>query len=313
MLNCKDIEKLAAEAGFPEHLVRELGVPAARILKVDGEPRIGASRLGGLPDLPEGLEWPRWDVREHDQEELEQAEKLARTTPTAFMKERAQQLRACGARGPLPLSFMAQLDLGELSRLSLGIPLPTSGLLCFFYEVSVQPWGFSPAHRGAWRVIHVPGGAKLMRREPPADLPGRFVLKPVVVGLSPTWSMPSSLEGHDDETAEAHDVLRELIAEADPGVPHQVGGFPAQIQGDMKRKCALASQGIYVGEPPDLPRSELDRLVAAQPDWRLLLQLCSDDEMEVMWEDDGKLFWWMRESDVVEGAWDRAWFKLQCY
>lgn len=56
--------------------------------------RIGASRLGGAPDLPEALPWP------------------------------------ADEQGPLP--FIAQFDLAVLAPLDLGHQLPPHGLLSFF-------------------------------------------------------------------------------------------------------------------------------------------------------------------------------------
>lgn len=65
----------------------------------------GASRLGGVPDLPPGTEWP--------------------TGPDA------------------PLSFVAQINLADVAEVMPSSGLPASGLLAFFYDaVSQSAWGF---------------------------------------------------------------------------------------------------------------------------------------------------------------------------
>ena len=57
--------------------------------------------------------------------------------------------------------------------------------------------------------------------------------------------------------------------------------------------------------------SDETRTQAAQ--WRLLLQLDTDDSLGVMWGDSGRIYFWMREEDLRSRAFDRAWCILQCY
>ncbi|MFT3926538.1 MAG: DUF1963 domain-containing protein [Myxococcales bacterium] len=76
--------------------------------------------------------------------------------------------------------------------------------------------------------------------------------------------------------------------------------------------AALVSQGIYLGSPPPNPQAELDRLAESAPEWRLLLQLTSDGDLDWMWGDCGNLYWWIRAQDAVAGAWERWWIQLQC-
>lgn len=107
-------------------------------------------------------------------------------------------------------------------------------------------------------------------------------------------------------------ALEDRLAERDGGAAHQIGGHPDEVQGEMRRACALASKGVYVGEPPQLPADELERLGADAPEWRLLLQLTIADALDWMWGDVGNLSFWMREQDIRAGRWDDAWFQLQC-
>jgi uncharacterized protein YwqG len=81
----------------------------------------------------------------------------------------------------------------------------------------------------------------------------------------------------------------------------------------MPRSCSLVTKGIYLGRPPDKAREELDRLAADAHEWRLLLQLASDDRLGWMWGDTGNLYWWMREESIRTRAWEDGWFELQCH
>ena len=47
-------------------------------------------------------------------------------------------------------------------------------------------------------------------------------------------------------------------------------------------------------------------------DWRLLLQLDSDDGVDFMWGDAGVLYFWIREADARAMRFDRVWLVLQC-
>ena len=48
-------------------------------------------------------------------------------------------------------------------------------------------------------------------------------------------------------------------------------------------------------------------------DWRLLLQIDTDDDLGVMWGDGGILYAWIREEDARAGRFDRTWVVLQCH
>lgn len=95
------------------------------------------------------------------------------------------------------------------------------------------------------------------------------------------------------------------------GSVHRLLGHPDQIQGDMMLECQLASNGINVGGRRVRDETERALEVGAR-DWRLLLQIDSDDRSGMMWGDVGRLYYWIRANDLREGRWDRVWMVLQC-
>lgn len=299
----------------PDNPFARAAAPALR-LRGSTSSELGTSRIGGLPDLPIGVAWPRWDARAYFQHELEEAQaSLARVhdeRARAFWRGRVERFAPAAEAAPRPLSFLAQLGCADLA--GSGLPLP-AGLLSFFYDLQERPWGYDPLHRGAWLVLFTPPDQALVRRERPDDLDPELSVPSKPLAARPTWTFPlvlnhdgADLWRWDDPEMEA---AFERLDSIDPEPWHQVGGHPDQIQGDMQRSCALVTQGVYLGRPPDIPTAQLDRMAASDPNWRLLFQFASDDDISWMWGDLGKVYFWMREQDIVAGAWDNAWLQLQ--
>jgi uncharacterized protein YwqG len=55
------------------------------------------------------------------------------------------------------------------------------------------------------------------------------------------------------------------------------------------------------------------RFLSGVDQWLLLLQLDSDDPIDVMWGDGGMLYFWIRRDDLANRRFDKTWMTLQCY
>ena len=235
----------------------------------------GPSHLGGTPPLPADTSWP--------------------------------------SRDGAPLTFLACLDLASLHT-ALPVPwLPPSGRLLFFYDAEKQPWGFDPKDRGSFVVVHSAGDtAALAASSPVAPLARRNVSFDVI-GTYPSWERPevASLQLTD---AEAEMLIDARLAAYGDSPHHQVWGFPDPIQGDeMELECQLVSHGLYCGDSSGYLSREAASLRDGAKDWRLLLQIDTDEGLGVMWGDGGILYFWIREEDARTGRFDQAWAVLQCY
>jgi uncharacterized protein YwqG len=258
-------------------LTHSFAVPAVHVVTTDAPVR---SHWGGAPALPVGFSWPRKDGN--------------------------------------PLGFLARVQLGELHA-ALPIDwLPRSGALLFFYDMERQPWGFDPGDRGGSAVVHVAdddsqagGSVHGVTSSGDTALPHRRLafrrLQSFPSGERAPVAALDLTEGENERYSELRDAQFE-------GAPqHQIGGFPSPVQSDeMELECQLVSHGLYCGDPSgyaDPRAAELGRRAA---DWRLLLQLDSDDDLDVMWGDVGKIYFWIREQDARAHSFDRAWLVLQC-
>ncbi len=235
------------------------------------------SQLGGEPLLPEEVRWPEWKGK--------------------------------------PLSFLAPIDLAEVHAV-LPSFLPRSGLLLFFYDQDQSVWGFDPKDEGAWKVFHVEGEvAYWQRRSTPAgvDKGARFQCKPIAFHAMQSFPDAQRIESGfaRDRDWDAYYELRHEAFEGD--VRHQMLGYPSPVQSDdMELDCQLASNGIYLGGPEGYQDARVTELKSGAKDWKLLLQLDSDDDAGWMWGNAGTLYFWIREQDARRGDFSKVWLSFQC-
>ena len=203
--------------------------------------------------------------------------------------------------GDRMLDFVGLIDFGELAR-ALWLPeLPGAGSAAFYYATELpRPWGDDPAQIAGWRVF------------PDAGVPaGPAILPEVGLGASPFISLPSPhepvLRQFGAGVAAFAETYPELYASwarftwgDEPR--HQTGGWPVVVQRAVWRDCALAAAG-----------HQLDAMAppTAAADWRLLLQLDSDDRLGWRWGETGCVYFSARAADVRCGALDRSWLILQ--
>lgn len=255
-------------------LTRGLTSPAVQLVKADARTR---SYVGGQPDLPSSVPWP--------------------------------------TRGKTPLGFLASVDLGELRQVIDLEWLPEAGSLLFFYDIENQPWGFDPKHRDGWAVLFLPAAAAAIPESAAVggrSPPHRYItFKPIDTYPSYERDSIASLQLTDEEL----DALIELQgAQYQKQPQHHMGGFPAPVQGDeMERECQLVSNGVYCGDDTGSKDPRAAELSKSASDWKLLLQFDSDDDMDMMWGDGGKLYFWVREQDARRGHFAGVWLVLQCF
>lgn len=277
----EDLRARLLGAGLESYVdaLLDLARPAVRLrsapARADDLPT-GTSKLGGRPDLPQPLQWPE------------------------------------GRKGLL--SFVVQVNLAEINAFAVDGPLPSSGMLSFFYGVRQGAWGFDPEDRGGWSVIYTPPGEPLVRHDTPDGVRSeeRFKLCALRPEAETTFA-PS--ESADVEalglTFDERIAYGDALGDEDPPV-HRLLGHANPIQGDMQLECQLVSYGLYCGDDTgyDDPRAAI--LAPGAQDWRLLMQIDSDDHAEMMWGDLGRIYYWMRNEDLAAGAWEGTWLVLQC-
>lgn len=286
------------ERGMPpamaEAIVRLLQ-PSIRLLpQPDQETPLGGSRIGGLPDFPEGVQWPVY---------------LGPPKPDA----------AWEAFKGEPLAFLLQVNLTEVAPFDVVGQLPTSGMLYFFfldtnYRLSTSP----PVHGEIIDVLYFPQkGAQLRRLAPPHNLPPEEVYRGFALTPHLEWTVPR----YDDlkEAVEREGMLDQ--PEIDAGLSHwdDLVEEVADLQGLgpwYKPKHRMLGYPDFIQAGGCGPE-----------DWKLLLQVDSDPRFSspspyddpdypgpgMMWGDAGRIFFGIEQGDLA--AWDftAVWATFECH
>jgi len=257
-------------------LATPLATPAIHVVS-DSTP--SRSHFGGSPELPSDIAWP--------------------------------------LRGGMKLGFLARLSLAEI-QIALPIDwLPQSGALLFFYDMEKQPWGFDPKDRGSWSVLLVPDLAAPTEQldEGPngndSPFPHRNVsFRSIEVLPSLERDSMSALSLTREESDEYFNISDIPFSDMPK---HQVAGFPAPVQGDsMELECQLVSNGLYCGDSSGYKGPRVPSLTPGATNWRLLLQIDSDDDLGVMWGDCGTIYYWVEANEAKSGNFSNTWLVLQC-
>jgi hypothetical protein len=176
---------------------------------------VGASRFGGLPDLPKEVTWP-------------------------------------GARG-IQLDFVAQLNCGDLSRTLPAIGLPASGWLWFFYDVEHSPAGLMSKDKDQWAVRYWDGPLKaLSPASPPAWWVGNTAFPRCQLAVQPGNWLPDAKDPVvralklKPAEAQAYGGALKKLRGPESTPLHKLLGWPDTIQNAMEADCQqLAGRGDW--------------------------------------------------------------------
>jgi uncharacterized protein YwqG len=269
-----------------EHLPNSIKQQVRKSLRMVSEPvdlstlRLGESRIGGRPDVPDSFEWPTFEN--------------------------------------LPLSFIAQIDLASIDRNAVDLDLPSFGSLLFFYDCEQRTWGFAPRDRGSAAVIFATcSSTQLKRVELPNGISRMGVFKCCSVDFRQALNFPSvdSLfyePGLSEVEVQQLFCFQDEQRKIDSGSFHRLGGHADCVQYSMELECALVNNGLYCGDSSGYSDPRRTEIETEANEWRLLLQIDSDDSANMMWGDVGTLYFWIRKSDLATRSFDRSWLIFQC-
>lgn len=287
-----------------EETVKEaLQAAESREIRVTAEPAeeelpVGADRIGGMPDVPEGFEWPRYETVLGDGEPV-----------------------------TVPLAFLGQFDLAGLWAPDLEGRLPQDGLLSIWYDLSTCPMGYGPEDRGGVRVFRFTEGEKLVRINAPEDLPEESVIDACRVTLQEEMSLPAfpdfeiPADWEEELVGSVYERSRELLGYDEDvwGFNTKFLGYPDTISEPMEWLCEAVAQGLSLyGEDEDdvlfdVEDEMLEAIDEGCGDWILLFQMgtIEGEDHYLEFGSAGHLYIWIRRRDLEAGCFDDVWAVLQ--
>ncbi len=236
---------------------------------------LGKSKFGGQPDLPKNIDW--------------------------FKENNGKSL-----------SFIAQLNLSEIHNYDVSQSLPKDGILYFFYSSEQEAWGFDYKDKDKFKVFYTEDVNNIEQKPIPEDLVEYNIYKSCELNFSKSYSLPNwDNDFALEQLNNSEQDIYALLTYSD--INHKIFGYSNNIQGEMELECQLVTNGLYCGDSSgynDPKRKELEK---EKTEWKLLLQVDSDDRAEMMWGDSGTLYFWIKQKDLENLNFDNAWFALQCY
>lgn len=256
---------------------------------------IGQTKIGGRPDLPKEISW----VTETN---------IVETTEKKFIIFNTKKEETVTK----PLSFIAQINLSETAQFDTENLLPKTGLLYFFYSAEQEVWGFDFKDKNKFKVIYWNGDfTTLKRTEFPTNLSEYSCFKPCSVEIKSEISLPScGHEVYEDFADGEDDKFWEEVY--NDGNLNKLLGYSDNIQNEMELECELVTNGLYCGDPTGYNDPKAKELEPNAINWRLLLQIDSNEENEMMWGDCGRLYFWIKKEDLLNKNFEKSWFSLQC-
>lgn len=248
---------------------------------------LGVSKFGGKPHFPQEFSWPVFRGKSSYNETIKN----------------------------WPLAFLAQINLEEVASYDLDHRLPEKGMLYFFYELETLTSGVSPKDKGAAKVFYYDGDLSLLReREFPEDLCYAFQLPEMKLQFSSRENLPSPVELGAPPIGEYVDFLTNK-GYVIPDESVKLLGYADNIQGDMLLKCALVTDGYQCAEPFNAEIPQMPLFEEKKKQWHLLFQMDSIHRtgFDLMFGDCGKLYFYIKEDDLVRKRFDEVWAFVQCY
>ncbi len=248
---------------------------------------LGKSQIGGWPDLPKGMEWPKWDGR--------------------------------------PMSFLAQINLEEMHEINPQLHLPKQGLLSFFLGCTDDSYnrsgknfymvdlliGCEAHHQEGIKIIYTEDLKELTEvKNSESILPESFNSCEIIptLGGNPLPDVNSTvyeqllLKGA--EVDNYNKLLDKVNADSDldENWDNLFMGYPQLIQMNPPEIfCERAKLGLDPYQKAT--KKELD----ASSRWTMILQLTSDPNPDFIWGDGGHFYFYSNREKTLKGDFSESW------
>ena len=248
---------------------------------------VNKSKIGGKPYLPKDFIWPYYQG--------------------------------------LPLSFLAQINLEEVSSLDKDNLLPSTGMLYFFYELETEEWGYKPQSKGCAKVFYYEDISNFSLIDFPENMEDDYKIPEFKVNFKSNISLPSYEDFY--LFLKEHDTFKEQDISFSDFIPlydelfildnnyTKLLGYPEVIQNPMEEECEAVIRGFDMGGIESYPKKYQKEIRSASKDWILLFQMdtVETSDYELMFGDSGHIYFWIKKEDLANKNFENIWLILQCY
>jgi uncharacterized protein YwqG len=309
MDNPQDVYDLLVKHGLA-HRADELMAYLRPSIRLSVEPAddadipVGASKIGGNPDLPADFVWPIWEDEEWSEQHIKNW--LHRFKyPSAPEKVR-------------PLAFLAQFNLAEIAHFDAAHQLPSNGMLYFFCDpFSVYISGTTDDGRAH---VYSYAGTQVRRGPTPTNLHLASRYPSTRLTFQTELTLPSlECEFFYGSSAYSSDELDSTMAveialigdiHSDDIVFHRLLGYPQPVQNCVETEYEL---GVLSRQNPAQSNDELYTKACKNSErWRLLLQLDSERDL-FSWEDSGRMYFCLTQEAFAAHRFGEAVAIIQCH
>lgn len=245
---------------------------------------VGDSKIGGPPDLPAGMEWPTADGR--------------------------------------TFAFVAQFNLAQLAPYDVEGKLPPQGMLYFYFDEDGY-WNYEDEDEEAeypefTRVVFYEGTQPLQRQPKPKHMGQNQVYKPCHLQPETQVDLPDRRSDYTPQNLSKEDLknLKRLHSEQYIGLQSKLLGHANYLQDGMEFMLEAERQGLDPDEAYELQQQPHDPRTQAlrqgMEGWVLLLQVDSEQKKAgLIWGDQGRAYFWIREEDLKNKDFSRVLFDMQ--
>jgi len=205
------------------------------------------------------------------------------------------------------LLFLAQVNFEEIAHLQAAAELPKRGLLYFFYKNELAISGDKLEDKKGFKVIFVEDTTNLSRKQSHSAGEKKTIplFRPCKLTYREAWNLPSSSWPGVRKHLSGDDFSRLMDFRSPPEMNTRTKllGYADEIQGEMEGLCEWLL-GVR-------SKKWADNYAAGVKNWRLLFQLDSENEALMMFGDTGRLYFWIKDSDLKAGNLEEVWMMLQ--
>ena len=210
---------------------------------------------------------------------------------------------------------MAQINFAEASKFDIDSLLPKSGMLYLFYDRNLRVWGYDPADKNGFAVIFSDVDHGPLSRRRAESLEGEnSVFNARLLSFENEINLPnlqSSIVPFSKISEAEWEAYHEVIEPSWQSKENKLLGHSDNVQDGMELECELVTNGLSCGVSSAYHHPRIAEFEKNVAQWQLLLQIDSDDEGDMDWGGEGRIYLWIKRDDLLAYDFSKTWLVLQ--